>query len=63
MILIKNVRYFDGEIVGQSSIAVSGSKIAKIFSGTDCDSSDYEEIIDGQGRLLVPGYVDIHLHG
>ena len=63
MILIKNVRYFDGEIVGQSSIAVSGSKIAKIFSGTDCDSSDYEEIIDGQGRLLVPGYIDIHLHG
>lgn len=65
MILIKNVRYFDGEqIVADSSIAVSGSKIAKIFSGTDSgDFANYDEVIDGQGKLLVPGYIDIHLHG
>lgn len=65
MKLIKNVRYFDGErIVENSCIAVSGSKIAKIYSKSEVENlSDYDEIIDGEGKLLVPGFIDIHLHG
>jgi N-acetylglucosamine-6-phosphate deacetylase len=65
MILIKNVSYFDGEqIVENSSVAVSNTKILKIFNGKqNNESSDYDKVIEGKGRLLVPGFIDIHLHG
>jgi len=64
-ILIKNVRYFNGEcIVKDSSIAVSDTKIAQIFNGKQVSSlSKYDTVIEGQGKLLVPGFIDIHLHG
>lgn len=65
IILIKNVRYFDGkQIIGDSSILVSGTKIKEIVSGKQVNgSSEYDTVIDGKGRLLVPGFIDLHLHG
>jgi N-acetylglucosamine-6-phosphate deacetylase len=65
MILIKNVRYFDGkQIIEDSSVVVSNTKIVKIIYGKqNNESPDYDKVIDGKGRLLVPGFIDIHLHG
>jgi N-acetylglucosamine-6-phosphate deacetylase len=65
MMLIKNVKYFNGEqFIDNSNIVVANSKIVKIFSGKQSARlSDYEKVIDGEGDLLVPGFIDIHLHG
>lgn len=65
MILLKNIRYFDGErIVGDSAVLVDHGKIARIFRGAQFNvASGYGRTIDGHNRLLVPGYIDIHLHG
>jgi dihydroorotase len=43
-----------------ADIAVRGGKIAAIRSGIPASSA--AETIDAQGKLVVPGLVDIHLH-
>lgn len=65
MILIKNVQYFNGkQIVSNSNVVVSGTKISGIFEDGQIQfQSRFDKVIDGKGRLLVPGYIDIHIHG
>lgn len=62
--LIKNIDYFDGEKINQNcSIIISDSKISKIIKGKTQQNRGFDKIIDGKGRLLVPGFIDIHIHG
>lgn len=61
-ILIKNIRIglptgelMDGEILIQDGeIACISSQSIDGFTG---------EILDGQGRIALPGFIDIHIHG
>ena len=58
-IVLKNGRYFDlvtGEVVA-SDIAICGDTIV----GTG-ESYDGREVIDLAGRIVVPGFIDTHLH-
>ncbi len=58
-IVLKNGRYFDlvtGELVS-SDIAICGDTIV----GTG-DSYEGREVIDLSGRIVVPGFIDTHLH-
>src|SRR5699024_5259822 len=42
-------------------VIVKGDKILKIVSNIN---ETYDtDVIDGKGRYLIPGYVDIHCHG
>ena len=45
-----------------SAVGVKNSKIA--FVGTDAEAAklDAKEKVDLKGRLLLPGFVDSHLH-
>jgi len=64
MILIKNVSCFDGTgIVENASVLVSGSKIRSLTVGQPCDCGGADMVIDGKGKLLTPGFIDIHIHG
>jgi N-acyl-D-amino-acid deacylase len=60
-IIIKNGTIIDG--TGQSSfisdIGISGKKIAKIGP---INESETEEIIDAQGLIVAPGFIDVHTH-
>ena len=59
-ILIKNGRMIDpaNKVDKKTDLLVVGEKIAKIGSvGEDCDL-----IIDAEGKLVVPGLIDIHVH-
>lgn len=47
-----------GEIAG-GDILIEGSKIAGI--GRDIDAGD-AEVIDGAGRIAIPGFIDTHRH-
>ncbi|MCZ4254207.1 amidohydrolase family protein [Sulfitobacter sp. G21635-S1] len=46
-------------VIPRGDILIEGSKIAAI--GTDLSVSD-AEIIDGEGRIAIPGFIDTHRH-
>lgn len=47
-------------IHGVSDVAVSGDKIAVV--DTNLDSSNARELIDATGKIVTPGFVDLHVH-
>lgn len=61
-ILIKNVRILDlvnGDIT-QSAIAIKGNIIAGI--GVEYTEAKSLRVINGEGKIAVPGFIDGHLH-
>lgn len=59
--LIQNVQILDGSgrEAFPGSVALSGGKIAAVGPGTAGESA---HIIDGKGRTLTPGFIDVHRH-
>lgn len=57
-LLIKNATLF-GSDLAKKDIGIKGDSIAKI--GTDL-GNEAEQIIDAAGKLVIPGFVDIHTH-
>ena len=59
-----NVRTMDPKRTQAQSIAVSGGKIIAI--GTDADTKSLvgpnTKVVDAQGRLVLPGFNDAHVH-
>ncbi|GGK39445.1 dihydroorotase [Nocardia camponoti] len=56
-LLIKNVKpYNEGEPV---DVLVRGGVIAEIAAGIDAPDA---EVIEGNGQILLPGFVDLHTH-
>jgi imidazolonepropionase-like amidohydrolase len=61
--LVKNVKVFDGvraDLV-EGNLVVSGSKIAAISDASPTITDDVQ-VIDGDGRILMPGLTDAHCH-
>lgn len=61
-LLIRNVRAFDpasGRFVG-NSVLVDGGRIAA--TGDDIDAPRGADTLDGEGRFLMPGLWDMHVH-
>ena len=60
--LIKNVLVADGtgRAPYSADVAVAGEKIAAIGDLTGCEA---DRVIDGAGRYLTPGFIDVHRHG
>ncbi|KAI1116095.1 amidohydrolase [Nemania sp. NC0429] len=53
---IRNVRVFDGFCIGPpTSVFIKGDRIAATGSKADL-------VIDGEGKFLIPGLIDSHLH-
>jgi imidazolonepropionase-like amidohydrolase len=62
-VLFRNVRVFDGKSSSLSpptSVLVSGNRIARI--GANAESPAGAQVIDGQGKTLMPGLIDAHWH-
>jgi len=62
-VLFTNVRIFDGthaRLSGPSNVLVQGHTIARI-SSTPIDAAG-ARVIDGRGRTLMPGLIDMHWH-
>ena len=62
-VLFRNVRVFDGraETLREADILVEGSRIARI-STTPIQAPAGTSIIDGGGRVMIPGLIDTHVH-
>lgn len=59
--LIRDVRVFDGEnVIEHRSVLIEDGKISQI-GGPTLEVPNADEI-DGQGRTLLPGLIDAHVH-
>lgn len=56
---IKNARLVSLNI-DRGWLRIDGAKIAEIGEGTPPDSP---ESIDAKGKILLPGFIDVHVHG
>jgi imidazolonepropionase-like amidohydrolase len=62
-VLFRNVRVFDGRSEGLSAptdVLVRGSTIAGI--APDLPATAGARVINGRGRTLMPGLIDVHVH-
>ncbi len=62
-VLIKNVNIFDGKnekLKTNMSVLVEGNLIKEI--GKNLKANDKATVIDGGGRTLMPGLIDMHTH-
>src|SRR5262249_13872387 len=58
--LIHDVRIFDGEhVLEHRSVLIENGKISRIETSLKAPNA---EIIEGQGRTLLPGLIDAHVH-
>lgn len=62
-ILIRNVRVIFGNEPQLGCIFIRNGKIESVYTDTLFSnfSADYE--IDGYGQFLIPGMIDVHIHG
>ena len=51
----------DGSVSAPMSVVVDGGKITKITS-TPVYTKDAAQAVDGTGKYVVPGFVDMHTH-
>ena len=58
--LFKGFKIFNGkEFIEDDCLLVEEGKIAKIGTGLECADA---EVVEGNGRLLTPGFIDLHAH-
>ncbi len=63
--LIRDTRIFvgDGSVIENGSVLVRDGKIAEIYQGAGPDpESIHADVIEGAGKTLLPGLVDVHVH-
>src|SRR5215472_215739 len=65
-VLFQNVRVYDGKsarLSGPTNVLVRGNKIERISAAPiPTDRSAKTQIIEGSGRTLMPGLIDVHWH-
>ena len=61
MILIKNARVFSPKALGKKDVLIAFDKILEV---ADCIEPwrDDLTVIDATGKMLVPGFIDQHVH-
>src|SRR5882757_2798259 len=64
-LVIRNARLFDPRdlsVTPATSVVVSGERIVRVGPDTDVKPNANAEVIDAQGRFLMPGLWDSHQH-
>lgn len=62
--IIRNVKVYKPEPVGIKDVMIIGDKIAAVEDKIDINLNGIVEVeeIDGTGKVLVPGFIDCHVH-
>jgi beta-aspartyl-dipeptidase (metallo-type) len=61
MILIKNVKTFKPEAIGQRDLLIAGGKFIAVDEQLDISYKGLK-VIDGENLIAVPGFIDSHVH-
>lgn len=62
MYLIKNAVVYAPQYMGKKDVLIGGGKILKIAAELPEVAAYGVEVIDGSGKLLMPGLIDSHVH-
>ena len=61
--IIKNIKIYAPEYLGKKNIVISSNKIEGIYDDLEIPNNFINiEVIDGEGKLLFPGFIDNHVH-
>ncbi|MGD8426065.1 MAG: amidohydrolase [Balneolaceae bacterium] len=63
--IIKNVKgytFYNGELKEFSSLVFKNGKVVDVYDDTTFEDSPHTRIIDGEGKVLLPGLIDAHGH-
>ncbi|TKI04295.1 dihydroorotase [Martelella alba] len=61
-LLIKNADIITAHARFKGSVGIDKGKICGIYSTDSDDEMDAENIVDAQGKALIPGFIDMHCH-
>lgn len=64
-LLVRNVTGVtptDDGLLNFSCLSVTGGRVEAVASGEACESIEAAQVVDGQGRGLLPGLIDAHGH-
>lgn len=62
MILIKNAHLYGPEDMGIRDVLIGGGKILRIAENLPEEEAYGITVIDGTGKVLMPGLIDAHVH-
>lgn len=62
MYLIKKIHIFAPEDQGTQDVLVGGGEILKIGEELPAEEAYGTQVIDGRGKVLMPGLIDAHVH-
>lgn len=62
MKIIKNVNVYAPEKLGKKDLLIAGGKICQISDNLDIPENWEVEVIDGEGLIATPGFIDSHVH-
>ena len=60
-LLIKNVKIIGENEITDGFVRTENGKITEV--GKAAREAENEEVIDGNGKYLSPGFIDLHVHG
>ncbi len=60
--LLKNCHVFTPDPIGKADVLLAGGKIVAIDSDIQLSPSKLAEVIDCEGLMLTPGFIDAHVH-
>ncbi len=62
MLLIKNAAVYSPENKGKNDVLIAAGKIISIASLIEVPESLGVKIVDADGLMLTPGFIDAHVH-
>lgn len=62
MLLIRNVAVYAPDPLGVKDVFLAGGRVCAIRDAIDPGPDLPVEVIDGTGKLLLPGFIDSHVH-
>ena len=61
--IIENIKIYAPEYLGKKTLVVASNKIEGIYDELNIPENFIDlEVIDGEGKLLFPGFIDNHVH-
>ncbi|WP_445666504.1 amidohydrolase [Fodinibius sp. AD559] len=59
---VKGYTFYDGDLKEFSALAFKDGKVVDVYSDTTFEQSSQTEVVDGEGKVMLPGLVDAHGH-
>lgn len=61
--IIHDVIILDEELKSGWSVVLEGERITQIVPSQSIRPSGSDRVVEGNGRFLAPGFIDLHIHG